>query len=322
MFEQAGHKVTSREVLSPKLRRADCIVWFPDDFQPPSKKVRRWLEDWLNESPQRTLIYVGRDFDAAPWYWEKVAPLAPPEQAEAVQAQLKDAKLFFQWDRDDIPKSEDCEWFTIKGKQRPRKVRSLKGEPQWLDGVEPAELEIELFSRIVPSPMADVLLASEDDVLVSTMAYDESQLIVVANGSFLLNAPLVNHEHRKLAGKLIEQIGKTGQNVAFLESWRGGPAIHETDPVASNANGLEIFHLWPTNWVLLHLSAVGILFCYSRWPIFGLPRQPDAAAVSDFGKHIDSLAELLAHSRDRAYAMSRVSHYQQTVKTNAKSPAP
>ena len=48
MFAQAGHKVSSWEVLSPRLkRRADCIVWFPDDFRPPSKKVRSWLVKWL-----------------------------------------------------------------------------------------------------------------------------------------------------------------------------------------------------------------------------------------------------------------------------------
>ena len=43
---QAGHKVSSCRTLSPRLtQQADCIVWFPDDFRPPSKEVRRWLED-------------------------------------------------------------------------------------------------------------------------------------------------------------------------------------------------------------------------------------------------------------------------------------
>ena len=78
MFEKAGHTVVSMRLLSPRLRkRAEAIVWVPDDFDPPSDEVRDWLEKWLSEGSGRTLIYVGRDFDAAPWYWEKVAPEAP-----------------------------------------------------------------------------------------------------------------------------------------------------------------------------------------------------------------------------------------------------
>ena len=50
MFERAGHRVYSRHALSPGLgQRADCIVWFPDDFQPPPEPVREWLEKWLAE---------------------------------------------------------------------------------------------------------------------------------------------------------------------------------------------------------------------------------------------------------------------------------
>ena len=63
----------------------------------------------------------------------------------------------------------------------------------------------------------------------------------------------------------------------------------------------------------MHLAAVGILFCFARWPIFGRPRQAEPEPVADFGKHIDALALLLERSRDRSYAMARVLHYQQTT---------
>ena len=124
---------------------------------------------------------------------------------------------------------------------------------------------------------------------------------------------LVNHEHRKLAGKLIDCIGPPKKNVAFLESGAGGPLIFDTDPSGAST-GVEIFHLWPTNWILLHMAAVGILFCFARWPIFGPPREPPGEPVSDFGKHVNALAELLSRSRDRSHAMSRLVHYQQTIR--------
>ena len=40
---------------------------------------------------------------------------------------------------------------------------------------------------------------------------------VVANGSFLVNLQLVNKEHRKLAGKLIDEVPK-GSRVVFIEA--------------------------------------------------------------------------------------------------------
>ena len=56
------------------------IAWSgsPDDFQPPSPDVAVWFESWLATRPHRTLIYVGRDFDAAPWYWRKMEAEASP----------------------------------------------------------------------------------------------------------------------------------------------------------------------------------------------------------------------------------------------------
>ena len=55
-------------------------------------------------------------------------------------------------------------------------------------------------------PQFEALLATEDDVDIVTRVTRRSwhggQIVVVANGSFLLNLPLVNHEHRKLADKL------------------------------------------------------------------------------------------------------------------------
>ena len=259
------------------------------------------------------MIYVGRDFDAAPWYWEKVLPLCSGEQAEAVRRRVERARDHYKFHCKDLPKSADCGWFTVRRGDRPCKVRSLSGESDWTEGIEPSKLEIELAERVVPATRADVLLASEGDTLVSSQNFGKGELIVVANGSFLLNAMLVNHEHRKLAETLIDHIGKPGQNVVFLESDAGGPPIRDQDPSAGDSAGVEIFHIWPTNWIFMHLAAVGIIFCFSRWPIFGPPRQAEPAAASDFGRHLEALAELLDAFPQRAYALSRVEHYQQAA---------
>ena len=65
MFLQAGHKVSSWHRLSPKLEKDDVIIWAPDAFGDPGKEQREWLENWLSAEDGRTLVYIGRDYDAA-----------------------------------------------------------------------------------------------------------------------------------------------------------------------------------------------------------------------------------------------------------------
>ncbi len=156
------------------------------------------------------------------------------------------------------------------------------------------------------------LLACEHGALVTRESWEGSQAIVVANGSFLLNLPLVNHEHRKLAARLIAQIGPAPQRVAFLESYWGEPPIRDKDPSNAPPTGLEILSVWPTNWILLHLIAAGLVFCFSRWPIFGLPRDPDPEPLSDLGKHVAAVAEHLKKTGQRDFAHAAHLRYKQT----------
>jgi len=145
MFADAGHDVESRSTLSPKLMKADAIVWFPDDFQPPSSDVRDWLDDWLFSAPNRTLIYVGRDFDAAPGYWKKIAPrVAAADQQDAAKREAE-ATRDYQSERGKIPAKFTCEWFDILGPLDHRDVRALAGP--WSEGIDAGKVEIELNGR-------------------------------------------------------------------------------------------------------------------------------------------------------------------------------
>ncbi len=167
------------------------------------------------------------------------------------------------------------------------------------------DTEIELRNRLVPKDDAEELLAGGDDVLVAQQERARAsggKLILVANGSFLLNLPLVNHEHRKLAARLIEST-RPGGRVVFLESGVEGPPI---DPDESDNSMWTVFGAWPLSAILLQLAVAGVIFCFARWPIFGRPRIVAAAALSDFGKHVDALGELLRRTRDRRYALAQL----------------
>jgi hypothetical protein len=316
MFEKAGHTVVSMRQLSPRLRkRAQAIVWVPDDFDPPSDEVRDWLEKWLSEGTGRTLIYVGRDFDAAPWYWEKVAPKAPAALQAEIAYRLQSAQSIYDIKRSANSPVKHCPWFTIDRSNKPHGVRGLEGEAPWTDSIVASKLDIRLQGRIVPAADAEVLLKSNNDVLISSRPVGNSRLVVVVNGSLVLNGPLVNHEHRKLAGMLVREIGPPRKTVVFLESGSGGPPIVNKDPRLAYPGPMEIFHVWPANWILLHLLVLGVLFCFFRYPLFGRPREPKPEATSDFGKHVDALGLLLAKTGDLAYANARLALYQQTKTT-------
>jgi hypothetical protein len=339
MLADAGHSIISRTSLSPGLNdSADVIVWFPDDFRVPDSKVVRWLENWLSSGGGRTVVYVGRDFDAALEYWRAVAPSAPPEQAAEFKLRRDDAEDAFAQMRSSVLDGESCNWFAVKSLVKPKRVTTLAGP--WSTGVDVKKSDLSLYSTYQFDSGDEVLLADGTDTLVARRlfysadswggAIPPNQLIVVTNGSFLLNLQLVNHEHRKLAAHLIDELPESAR-VVFLESGPGGPPIRDAEPAPRPPNGLEVFAIFPLGAVLLHVAALGLVFCFARMPIFGVPRNPREVSLSDFGKHVAAFGELLHLTRDRGYAQSRLENYHQTVhgapnpgakKTKRSAPTP
>jgi hypothetical protein len=316
MFESAGHHVTTATRLSPRVyEQADCIVWAPDDFEPPSPDVRQWFNAWWRHGSDRTLIYIGRDYDAAPAYWRAVQGAASPSQRSEMMRRLARDQNAFISQRAGMPKDEDCDWFVCHGTRKQRQVTDLEGSPEWVSGVDASTAEIELNGRLVPPDDAEVLVESQGDAIISSQAMaNDGRLIVVVNGSFVLNYPLINRENRKLAWRLVEEIGDPTQEVVFLESGKGGPPIWEDEPPERARTQWEIVGISPFSIVFSQFGALGLIFCYSRFPIFGRPRPLDPARIADFGRHIAALGALLERARDKSYALERVAHYQETVR--------
>lgn len=310
MFLAAGHKVETRKSLSPRVYTADTIVWFPDSYKVPSHNVTDWLEQWLASGEARTLIVVGRDFDAAPSYWQRILPGASAEQSVVIKERLDRAMQSRTTSHNDLLDDDECSWYTVKNFPATVQIRKLEGP--WSEGVDASQVEIELSSSLQPPGWAEVLLASGDSMLVSRQQLDEwreSQLILVANGSFLLNLSLVNREHRKLASKLVDAVSPQGK-VVFLESGPQGLRIDDKDPAPRLPSGLEVLAIWPMNAILLHLAVLGIIFCFARWPIFGTPLEPSTTAPSDFGQHVDALGDLLSRTTNREYTEQRLQAYR------------
>jgi hypothetical protein len=160
------------------------------------------------------------------------------------------------------------------------------------------------------APQHEVLLSGNGEPLITRVSspdWGAGEVIVVQNGSFLLNYPLLRHEHRKIAGKLVEHCGPPTE-VVFLES-TANPTIVDREEMP-DLNPFRILTVWPINVILLHATIVGILFCLAWSPIFGRPRLIPTLGASDFGKHVLALGQLLARTKDSTYASQRIAHYR------------
>ena len=214
-----------------------------------------------------------------------------------------------------LSQADECTWFKVDRSVLPRRVNSLEG--LWSEGIDASQTDIWLHSRLILASEDEIhlgwqvtpLLSSEGDVLAAEVSRSNgSRVIVVNNGSWLLNLPLVNHEHRKLAGRLIDRCGSPRQMI-FVESDEYGPQVAGSRQ--RKHHGLEAFTAWPLNCILLHMTVLGILYCFSVFPIFGRPKRLPARDKSDFGRHITAVVDLLAKTDDQDFARRQVAQYHQ-----------
>ncbi len=340
MFQQAGHRVSTRKQLSPRLDQADVIVWFPDDFEPPTEEVLQYLENWLSRNPQRTLIYVGRDYDAAVSYWEQMQAGAPPEQAVEVARRLARSRADHDRRRMTMPPKQSGTFFRTRrdaplvtvGKAATE--TRLRGTWSQNGAILPAQLDFAVRGRLEPPERVasrgaggrgeyQLLLGAGDVPIVWRLrrpAWGGGQVLVASNGSFLLNLPLVEPEHRKLAGQLIaecHEAGKAKGRVVFLESGPGGPPIVAKVESQGVPNGWEVLAYWPIGAILWHVLVLGSVYLLARMAIFGRPWDTPASGTSDFGHHIHALGELLQRSGQYAEARQLVDRYREAVRRDA-----
>jgi len=316
MFKQRGPTVTTWSRLSPRLRRSDVIVWVPNSFEvPDGKTVDYFEEEWLslNDRRFRTLIYVARDFDAAVEYWETQSKTTTGESYLESRSQAARMKSDHALGRSMTAVEMSNDWFSIESNQSFVETTASKGT--WTKDFD-KRITLPVAGKLEwPTPEEgrkyEVLLGSRETPLVVRLEdeYDWSgQVIIVLNGASVLNLPLVEHQNREIASKLIDECGDEIRRVTFLESGPGDMQISTADPKAYS--GFDALKIWPINSILMHLIVAGTLFCAWVFPIFGRPRKLETDTPSSFSKHIRAMGELLAVTQDRQFAMAKVQQYR------------
>lgn len=324
MVRQAGHSVSQSSRLSKTLKsRADCIIWFASDWEVPDARIINWLEEWLKEKPGRTLIYVGRHFEAGPIYWKKIlerfADQYDPTLRKVIAKRQEIGEDFLKNAAD---QAGQCAWFSYKPLSEVVRPKSLEMHPRWRVPIDAQKLEIELRSQMIPPNEAEILVRSEKHVLVACLPKGESQILLVNNGSFLLNMMLVNPEHRKLAARLVQAIDESGipgpKQVYFLElPWfyrlPSGP-IKEPSPY-------RFLTVYPLNGILLHLFLLGVIFALARFPRLGPGYEPDIVQRTSFDAHITAMARWLRRTRDYRFVQEMLSQWERINAPRSRSGA-
>lgn len=318
MFRERGFRTKRLRKISPRLNRYDTVIWFPDNYQSPEPEAVDALQSWLDEGLGRTLIYVGRDFDAEIDYYRQMLTTAGPDEREEIVRSLVESKMkqdsrIRRYVGDET--KESCDWFTIE-RVPFQNVEIVDGILTGNTEEKTADLSYSTVLNVSDEIVADTSLtvapllnADGLDFVYSVTENEDpfgNQLIVVNNGSFLLNFGLVNKQNRLLAGSLMDQC--ISSDVVFLESGPAGIQVSNDDIV--NHNSWAWIAKPPLRYIAPHFLFWGVLFCFVFFPMFGRPRKLRTENYASFRSHISAMGKLLQKSKKPDQALKKVRDYQ------------
>ena len=192
--------------------------------------------------------------------------------------------------------------------------------------------EIYYGSLPVPGPITDtgsfngyeveVLLSVDSKPLVYSLTHEDftgSRIIIVGNGSLLLNLPLVNSSNRQIAEQLLESIDE------FDDRWNDVLFVENDDEIAiSDVDVPDDASKWswitkpPLRYMVPNLVFWCMLFCFVYFPIFGRPQQIEKKSTADFRDHIFALARLVAGTHNRKHPSAWLEKYTKNSNRNQK----
>ena len=309
LFRQEGHNVRAAVRLTDDLGEwADVIVRFAPTPGPPARDEAEWYDEWLDRGRGTGLIYVPRDYDTQAEYWQGVLA-AMPKTADAslrkrVEKRLEAAKT---WSSRLPPKAKEPadadEWFaveTIAGiaddLQDARRPLGRGDRPGRASLTRHETLKVEAES---------VLLEGDGKTLAMEWhRANDARVLVVANGSFLLNAALVNRARRPLALRVARWAGDEPMHVAFVE----GSFVLGDPPAQPSV--FALLGVPPFGWLAAQLLVLGLAVCLARAPRLGRPR-PDPPSGEDRPvSHPEALGALWARTGAAEDARSALQTYR------------
>lgn len=290
---------------------ADVIVRFAPYPGPPARDEARWYGDWLDENPDRALVYVVRDYDAAKDYWSKVLEDLPKTAKEEDRKRIERSRERSQKRWLDLPPRRPKEvanatdWFAVNPATDPAApCKTLDGP--WAKGIDPAKASV-MARETLKIDAETVLLGCgpKKAIAMEWTRYNDSRVLVIANGSFLLNAALLNPARRGLAEKVVEWAAPDPVNVAFAEGSFG-----EDEEAASPSIFSILGRIVSIRWVMIQMLILGLAACLWRAPRLGRPRSDPPSDADRPAAHAEALGALMVRLRHAADARAILDAYR------------
>jgi hypothetical protein len=327
LLQEYDLDVQSASRLTPRIDRYDVLFWFPDSDREDYAEEQERLEAWLRSGTDRRLIIVGRHYDATIDYLTQIGQSQDSEQgldyrrrlAEAVSVShlesLKQQETYFDgW----------VEW--TPGSRR----RSSQLGGPWATGLENANLTTSRYPNIPsaedqkshPTRSYEVKLEADGEpfaVAIQDSLWNGGEVIVVSNGSFLLNYGLTDERNRQVVANMLDDLDFEDYfwGALFLESDEAGLPVMQREE-SGQKTMWDWMTEWPFSFFIPHFLVLGILIYFVFYPIFGRPKNLALPSSTDFGQHVEALGELMEKTRDRAYAIQHINHYHEQTKSDSR----
>ena len=321
LLRDEGHPVTARpEISLAACRDRDAAIVFVDSDGPIEDDAAARLESFLAKPGPQSLFFVGRDGDWGVDYWRFVADAGDLPEAKRQRARDKRrdaAQDLAAWYRDVeatsaiVPFAEAR--LVVRGEEQGEsKVDVSMLAEDWTESPVVIQGAWPWRRGVEPGAADDVAWEIDGEAfLVRSILDDEGDTIVVMGSDMpLLNAGLVDRGNRRIAEAFVGLIPEGAGVVVF------GSSQMATGEEEDEGNGglWRLISVPPHPWIVAQLVLCLALFCWSRASIFGRPRTPSAAALRDFGHHVDAVGRLLARSSDPAASDVLLAEWQRVGK--------
>ena len=185
------------------------------------------------------------------------------------------------------------DWFGVDTAWNPPRVCARLSGP-WAEGIDAAAAGLTLHEPL-QSKHGSVLLEGDGKPFVLQRSRaGQGRVLVIANGSFLVNEALAHPARRALAERVLAWTGRPEQSVALVE---GGHLLGGRERTPTIWELLK--RLPELRWAAIHLGLAGLIAALARAPRLGRPR-PEAPSGADRpAAHAEALGTLLALRRAR-----------------------
>jgi len=304
MLRHRGHQVRAAIRLTDELALSvGGIVRFAPYPGPPDRDEAAWYRNWLAGDPDRWLIYVVRDFDTAGEYWKSVRDglgpsVDPARQAEADLERDRASGWVSRLPAKAKTAADPADWFAVDTAWTPPRACTKLSGP-WSEGTDAAAAGLTVHEPIKLS-RGQVLLAGDGKPLVlEKMVAGQERLLLIANGSFLLNEAVVNPARRPLAQLVIDWADRGEDQVAFVE----GSFVLGGDGMPTLWDLLR--RIRPLRWVAAQAGLAALLAALARAPRLGRPRPDPPSGADRPVEHAVALGALLAraHAAQQAHRL-------------------